>query len=158
MSLSDSTQLPINTLTHSHICCTHSLSIHTHTPHSTRTLSQSKSGRYELIRFLGVEEICTILFSAAVFHGSCVDWIRNLNDQVCIYHTLCSYGTICFSAAVFHGSCFDWMRNLNDQVCIYHTHCSYGTILFSAAVFHGSCVDCMRNFNDHISNYHMLCS
>ena len=32
-----------------------SLSIYTHTPHTTHTLTQSRSGRYELIRFLEVE-------------------------------------------------------------------------------------------------------
>ena len=65
MLLSDSTKLYINTSTHSHICCTHSLFLslpldphtHTHTHHTTHTLAQSKSGRYELIRLLEVEEI-----------------------------------------------------------------------------------------------------
>ena len=52
--------------TQSHLLHTHSLllslslSIHAHThytPHTQHTLTQSKSGRHELIRFLEVEEI-----------------------------------------------------------------------------------------------------
>ena len=57
MFISDSAYLYINTSTHSHICCTHSLSpslplplIHTHPPH---TLKHSKSGGYGANQILG---------------------------------------------------------------------------------------------------------
>ena len=54
-----------NTSILGHICCTHThslshplINIHTHThTHHTHTLTLSKSGRYELIRFLEVKEI-----------------------------------------------------------------------------------------------------
>ena len=55
---------------HSHICCTHSLSLslsnytHAHTTLHTHTLTPSKSGRYELNRFLEVEEIVLFFFRA----------------------------------------------------------------------------------------------
>ena len=80
MFLPDSTYLYINTSTHRHIRCTHSLSLslslstphththtrtHTHAPHTTHTLTRSKSGRYELIRFLEVEEIVCFCFFRA---------------------------------------------------------------------------------------------
>ena len=42
--------------TQSHLLHTLSLPLNPHTPHTANTLTQSKSGRYELIRFLEVEE------------------------------------------------------------------------------------------------------
>ena len=106
---------------HSHICCTHSLSshphTHTHTHTHTRThththlITQSKSGRYELIRFLEVEEIgflkafgglLTVCYMFVWIIGvrtscfTCVDeWYVHMLFIACVYDWRMYYTAYC---------------------------------------------------------------